>query len=149
TLAAIAMPIQWVVGDATARAINNDQPLKFAALELVTTTGPDKPEILLGHLNSNGTVSGGLKIPGFASFLSDPSTGRSTVVTGLDSVPPQDRPPNRAVNTIHLAWDVMLGAATFLLLLAVWFALLMWRRRRRLAEMRWFLSAAVIAPIAA
>ena len=92
TIAAIAIPIQMVIGDSTARSIYSDQPIKFAALELNTTTGPDKPEILLGHLNEDGTVSGGLKIPGLASWLSDPSTGTSTVVQGLDSVPPEDRP---------------------------------------------------------
>ena len=57
TIAAIAIPIQMGIGDYVARAIYNDQPIKFAAIELNTTTGPDKPEILLGHLNSDGTVS--------------------------------------------------------------------------------------------
>jgi cytochrome d ubiquinol oxidase subunit I len=149
TIASIAIPIQMVIGDSTARAIYNDQPIKFAAIELNTTTGPDKPEILLGHLNSDGTVSGGLKIPGLASWLSDPSTGKATVVQGLDSVPPENRPPNKAVNTVHLAWDLMIGMGTALLILAVWFAVLMWRRRDRLGEMKWFLRAATVAPIAA
>ena len=39
----------------------------------------------------NGTVSGGIKIPGFASWLSDPSDGTATVVEGLDSVPEDER----------------------------------------------------------
>ena len=149
TIAAIAIPIQMGIGDSTARAIYNDQPIKFAALELNTTTGSDKPEILLGHLNEDGTVSGGLKIPGLASILSDPSTGTSTVVQGLDSVPPEDRPPVRAVNTVHLAWDLMVGLGTALFLLALWYAWVYWRRRDRLADMRWFLRAAVAAPVAA
>jgi cytochrome d ubiquinol oxidase subunit I len=149
TIAAIAIPIQMVIGDSTARSIYNDQPIKFAALELNWTTGPDKPEILLGHLNADGTVSGGLKIPGLASWLSDPSTGKNTVVQGLDSVPADDRPSIGAVNTMHLAWDLMIGSGTALTLLAVWFALVWWRRRRRLAEMRWFLRAAVLAPLLA
>jgi cytochrome d ubiquinol oxidase subunit I len=149
TVAAIAIPIQMVIGDSTARSIYSDQPIKFAALELNTTTGPDKPEILLGHLNEDGTVSGGLKIPGLASWLSDPSTGKATVVQGLDSVPPDDRPSRHAVNVIHLAWDIMVGMGTALVLLALWFAILYWRRRHRLADMRWFLRAAVIAPIGA
>ena len=42
---------------------------------------------LLGHLNSHGQVVGGFAIPGLASILSDPSTGTSTVVQGLNSVP--------------------------------------------------------------
>jgi cytochrome bd ubiquinol oxidase subunit I len=149
TIAAIAIPIQMAIGDSTARAIYNEQPIKFAALELNTTTGSDVPEIILGHLNADGTVSGGLKIPGLASFLSDPATGTSTVVQGLDSVPPEDQPPLRAVNTVHLAWDLMVGLGTALFLLALWFAWIWWRRRERLADMRWFLRAAALAPVAA
>jgi cytochrome d ubiquinol oxidase subunit I len=149
TIAAIAIPIQMVIGDSTARSIYNDQPIKFAAIELNTTTGPDKPEILLGQLNAEGQVQGGLKIPGLASWLSDPSTGTATVVQGLDSVPSDDRPSRHAVNVIHLAWDIMVGMGTALVLLALWFAILYWRRRQRLAEMRWFLRLAVIAPIGA
>ena len=116
TIAAIAIPIQMGIGDSTARAIYNEQPIKFAALELNTTTGSDKPEIILGHLNADGTVSGGFDIPGLASFLSDPATGTSTVVQGLDSVPAEDQPPLRAVNTVHLAWDLMVGLGTALFL---------------------------------
>ena len=149
TIAAIAIPIQMGIGDSTARAIYNEQPIKFAALELNTTTGSDKPEIILGHLNADGTVSGGFDIPGLASFLSDPATGTSTVVQGLDSVPADDQPPLRAVNTVHLAWDLMVGLGTALFLLALWFAWIWWRRRDRLADMRWFLRAAVLAPVAA
>jgi cytochrome d ubiquinol oxidase subunit I len=50
---------------------------------------------------------------------------------------------------IHLAWDLMIGMGTLLLLLAAWFGLLMWRRRDRLATSTWFLRAAVVAPLAA
>jgi cytochrome d ubiquinol oxidase subunit I len=149
TIAAVAIPVQMVVGDSTARAVYNDQPIKFAAIELNTTTGPDKPEILLGHLNEDGTVSGGIRIPGLASWLSDPSTGRDTVVTGLDSVPPDERPSRAAVNVIHLAWDLMIGMGTLLVLLAAWFGWIMWRRRDRLMTSTWFLRAAVAAPLAA
>jgi cytochrome bd ubiquinol oxidase subunit I len=149
SIAAIAIPIQMVVGDSTARAVYNDQPIRFAALELNWTTGADKPEILLGHLNPDGTVEGGLKIPGLASWLSDPSTGKNTVVTGLNSVSADDRPSIGAINAIHLAWDLMVGLGTALLLLALWYAWVLWRRRDRLADMRWFLRFAVLAPVAA
>jgi cytochrome d ubiquinol oxidase subunit I len=64
-------------------------------------------------------------------------------------VPPEDRPPLRAVNTVHLAWDLMVGLGTALVLLALWYAWVYWRRRTRLADMRWFLRAAVAAPVAA
>ncbi len=149
TVAAIAMPIQMFVGDVVARAIYNDQPIKFATLEMNTTTGSDVPEILLGHLNSDGTVSGGLKIPGLASILSDPTTGTSTVVQGLDSVPAEDRPTIAATNIVHLAWDVMVGLGTALTFLALWFAILWWRRRKEVVNSTWLLRLAVLAPIAA
>ena len=38
TVAAIATPIQFVVGDTAARAIAKDQPVKFAAMECVQKT---------------------------------------------------------------------------------------------------------------
>ena len=63
TVAAIAMPIQMGVGDSLARWVYNNQPVKFAAIELVPETSSDVPETLLGHLNSDGTVSGGHRDP--------------------------------------------------------------------------------------
>lgn len=149
TVAAIAMPIQMFVGDFVARAIYEDQPIKFATLELNTTTGSHKPEILLGHLNADGTVSGGIEIPNLASWLSDPGQGADTVVIGLDSVPPEDRPTRAATNIVHLAWDTMVGLGSALTLLAVWFAVLWRRRRAEIVNSTWFLRAAVIAPVAA
>ena len=106
------MPIQMGVGDSLARWVYNNQPVKFAAIELVPETSSDVPETLLGHLNSDGTVSGGIEIPGFASWLSDPSDGTATVVQGLDTVPADERPTDRQVNVVHLAWDVMVGLGT-------------------------------------
>ena len=114
TVAAVLMPFQIAVGDSAARWVYNNEPTKFAALELVPKTSSDVPETLLGHLNSQGQVVGGFAIPGLASILSDPSTGTSTVVQGLDSVPASQRPTDAEVNVVHLAWDVMVGMATLL-----------------------------------
>ena len=87
TVASIAVPIQMAVGDSLARWVFNNEPTKFAAIEMVPKTSSDVPETLFGHLNSSGNVTGGIKIPGLASILSDPSTGKSTVIKGLDSYP--------------------------------------------------------------
>ena len=104
TVAAVATPVQMAVGDGLARWVYDNQPVKFAAIELVPTTSSDVPETLLGHLNSDGTVSGGIPIPGLASWLSDPSTGKSTVVQGLDTVPADDAAddPGRPTSSISL-----------------------------------------------
>ena len=120
TVAAIAIPIQMGVGDSLARWVFNNQPAKFAAIELVPDSESDVPETLLGHLNSDGTVTGGIKIPGLASWLSDPSTGKAR--WSRASTPSADaRPTTRQVNTVHLAWDVMVGLGSLLMLLAVWY----------------------------
>ena len=106
------------------------------------------PETLLGHLNSDGTVSGGIPIPGLASWLSDPSTGRATVVQGLDAVPPDQRPTVRQTNIVHLCWDIMVGLGTLLFLLSVWYAV-SWIFRRRMPQTKWFLRAAAVSGVAA
>jgi cytochrome bd ubiquinol oxidase subunit I len=148
TVAAVATPIQMGVGDSLARWVYNNQPVKFAAIELVPTTSSDVPETLLGQLNDDGTVSGGIAIPGLASWLSDPSTGRSTVVQGLDTVPADERPTVRQVNIVHLAWDVMVGLGTLLFLLSVWYGA-SWVFRRRMPASRWFLRAAAASGVLA
>ena len=146
TVAAIATPVQMGIGDSLARWVYQNQPVKFAAIELVPKTTSDVPETLLGHLNEDGTVSGGIPIPGLASWLSDPSTGRATVVQGLDSVPAADAPTIREANIVHLGWDVMVGIGSLLFLLSVWYAA-SWVFRRRMPASRWFLRAAACAGV--
>jgi cytochrome d ubiquinol oxidase subunit I len=143
TVAIIAAPIQMLVGDALARWVYNNQPVKFAAIELIPNTESDAPETLLGHLNSDGQVTGGLPIPGLASWLSDPSTGKNTVVQGLNTVPVQNQPTIIEVNMVHLGWDIMVGLGTFMALLSVWYAL-SWLIKRDIPRTRWFLRIAAI-----
>jgi cytochrome d ubiquinol oxidase subunit I len=141
TVGALAMPLQMGVGDSLARFVFNDQPTKFAAIELVTESGSDKPEILLGHINDDGEIEGGIPLPGVASILSDPATGTATVVQGLDAVPVADRPTFQQANVVHLAWDVMVGVATLLFLISLYYGG-HWLFRRRLPQGRWFLRIA-------
>ena len=148
TVGAIAIPIQMGVGDSLARWVYSNQPMKFAAIEMVTETSSDVPETLFGHLNDDGTISGGIPIPGLASWLSDPSTGRDTVIQGLDTFPEDARPTTRQVNTVHLAWDIMIGLGTLLLLLSLWYAAC-WLFRRDMPRSKWFLRVASVAGVAA
>jgi cytochrome d ubiquinol oxidase subunit I len=151
TTAAIATPIQMAVGDTVARWTYNNESRKFAAIELVPETSNDVPETLFGHLNSNGEVVGGFAIPGLASILSDPSTGTSTVIKGLDSFPKDERPTNAEVNIVHLAWDVMVGIGTLLTLLSLWYGG-SWLFRRRMPQSKlflWIASGAGVASILA
>jgi cytochrome d ubiquinol oxidase subunit I len=142
TVAAVFAPIQVVVGDFAARDVFEDQPVKFAAMECVYETGDDQTEYI-GGICADGQVKGGIGLPGVNSLLAGFSTG--TVVEGLDSVPPADRPPTPT--TIHLAFDVMVGVGFALVALAGWYALAWWRRRD-LPGSRWFLRAAAAAGVA-
>jgi cytochrome d ubiquinol oxidase subunit I len=148
SVAAVAIFVQMGVGDSLARWVYNNQPVKFAAIELVPDTKSDVPETLLGHLNSNGTVTGGIPIPGLASWLSDPKTGKNTVVQGLNTEPSSDEPTISEVNVVHLAWDVMIGMGTLLCLLALWYWGC-WIFKRRMPHTRWFLVPASAAGVAA
>jgi cytochrome d ubiquinol oxidase subunit I len=151
TVAAIATPVQMGIGDSLARWVYNNEPVKFAAIELVPTTESDVPETLLGRLNSDGDVTGGIAIPGLASWLSDPGDGTSTVIQGLDTVPADERPTTRQVNTVHLAWDVMVGLGTLLFLLTAWYWLA-WIFRRDMPRSKvflWISSAAGVAAVLA
>src|SRR2546423_7499135 len=143
TVACIATPIQFAVGDSAARAIAKDQPIKFAGMECVQKTSTDVTEYLYGRCTSSG-VKGGIGIPGFDSFLVGWST--STQVTGLDSVPPDDRPP--ANTMLHWAFDSMVGICSVLILLALWLGIGWWRKRD-FPQSRWFLRATAVSGVAA
>ena len=137
-IAAIAAPIQIGVGDVAAREVVKQQPAKFAAMELVTETGPQRP-IVLGGILVDGEVRYAVEIPGLASFLAGFDV--NTVVTGLNQIPPDERPP---ATIVHLAWDTMLACGFALLGLGAWYAILR-RRRRDPTTVRLFLRAASIA----
>ncbi len=146
TVAAIAMPFQMFVGDELARWVYNNEPVKFAAIEMVPKTSTDVPETLFGHLNTQGEVEGGIKIPGLASILSDPTEGTSTQIQGLDSFPQDTRPTNAEVDVVHLAWDVMVGLGTLLSLLALWY-FGAWVFKRRMPKSKLFLWIAAAAGV--
>src|SRR3954447_2978106 len=143
TVAAIASPIQFAVGDTAARAIANDQPVKFAAMECVQHTSTDVTEYIYGRCTSSG-IKGGIGIPGFDSFLVGFST--DTKVTGLDTVPPSDRPP--ANTMLHWSFDTMVGICCALIALGLWLAVVWWRRRD-IPQTPWFLRAVAVSGAAA
>jgi cytochrome d ubiquinol oxidase subunit I len=142
TVSAVLAPVQVAVGDVAARAVFEDQPPKFAAMELITTTGPNQP-VTIGGVLVDGNVVGGVQLPGLGSFLAGFST--DTVITGFDEIPVDQRPP---ATIVHLAWDTMVGIGTALVVLGLW-GLVLRLRRRDYAASRWFLRAAAVAGVGA
>ncbi|WP_330456225.1 cytochrome ubiquinol oxidase subunit I [Streptomyces sp. NBC_00820] len=142
--AAVALPVQIFVGDTIARQVFDDEPAKFAAIELLPTTGKNVPETLGGVL-IDGKVRYGISVPDVASILA--GFKPSTTIKGLDAVPPDIRPTTAQVNIVHWAFDIMVGTSMLMLAVAVWFLWLWWKRRDTLETNRWFLGAASVCGI--
>ncbi|MET9886683.1 cytochrome ubiquinol oxidase subunit I [Streptomyces sp. NPDC006430] len=145
TVAAVLTPVQFVIGDSTARAVFHKQPIKFAATEIVWNTDTHVPEYMFGRLNSDGTISGGLKIPQLDSILA--GFKPSTRVIGLTSVPASDRPTALQATIAHWAFDIMVTIGSLLILLALWYGWC-WLRRRDLPRSTWFFRCAAAAGVA-
>ncbi|MDI1463976.1 cytochrome ubiquinol oxidase subunit I [Catellatospora sp. KI3] len=144
TVAAIATPLQFIAGDTIARWLAGAQPVKFSAMEVVTQSGTDQPEIMFGRFDAaTNTVTGGLSIPGLNSILVGFST--DTYVQGLNAVPAGDWPSN--VNIVHWAFDIMVTIASLLGVLALWFAFLYWRKREVPSNKLFLWCAIAAAPL--
>jgi cytochrome bd ubiquinol oxidase subunit I len=141
TLAALAAPVQVVVGDWAARTIAKQQPIKLAAIEGLPTTTRGAPEHLLGWYDGSG-VRYGIKIPKLLSLLAFHRP--NATVTGLDAVPPQNRPSKSLINVVRFAFQTMVGIGTLLALLGVVFVTV-WLRKRRLPRSVWFYRSVVLA----
>jgi cytochrome d ubiquinol oxidase subunit I len=138
TVAALAAPVQVLVGDWAGREVAKMQPTKLAALEGLGRTETGAP-VHIGGWFQDGRVRFGIPVPRALSILAfhDPNA----TVRGLDAVAPRDRPP---VNVTRIAFQTMVGIGTLLALLGVWLALCR-VRRGRLPESPWFFRAVVLA----
>jgi cytochrome d ubiquinol oxidase subunit I len=136
--AALASPLQVVVGDWAGRDVAHDQPVKLAAFEGLGQTTKGAPIHLLGWY-TGGHVRFGIEVPRLLSLLSqhDPNA----TVVGLDSVPVADQPP---VNVVRIAFQTMVGIGMLLAALAL-VVLVTWWRRRRLPQSPWFYRGVILA----
>jgi cytochrome d ubiquinol oxidase subunit I len=138
TIAALAAPVQVLVGDWAAREVADKQPAKLAAMEGLPRTQRGAPIHVLGWF-SDDEVKYGIRVPKALSFLAFHDFNAR--VQGLDAVPEDDRPP---VNVVRVAFQTMVGIGTLLALLGVVFLLVRWRRGR-LPDSPWFYRALALA----
>jgi cytochrome bd ubiquinol oxidase subunit I len=138
TIAALASPVQVLVGDWAARDVATQQPIKLAALEGLAHTTKGASEHILGWYQ-NEKVKYGIAIPKLLSLLAFHNP--NATVTGLDTVPKDRQPP---INVVRIAFQTMVGIGTLLALLGVWL-LYVRIRRKRLPESVWFYRAVALA----
>jgi cytochrome bd ubiquinol oxidase subunit I len=116
--------LQPLSGDFSAKDVARRQPTKLAAMEALYHTQRGAP-LLLGGIpdDESGRVRYGLEVPYGLSVLAyaDPNAE----VMGLDRVPVDERPPTLVC---HLAFQVMVGAGTWLAALGALFLFLRWRK---------------------
>jgi cytochrome bd ubiquinol oxidase subunit I len=138
TVAALATPVQIVVGDWAAREVARGQPAKLAAFEGLNETEEGAPVHLLGWYDGE-EVRYGIELPRLLSLLAfhDPNAR----VEGLAEVPADERPP---VNVVRVSFQTMVGIGFALAAVSlVYFFVLV--RRRRLPRSSWFYRAVVAA----
>ncbi len=138
TVAALATPVQIVVGDWVAREVAREQPTKLAALEGLHQTEDGAPVHLLGWYDGE-EVRYGIELPRLLSLLAfhDPNAR----VEGLADVPADERPP---VNVVRVAFQTMVGIGFALAAVSLVYVVI-WVRRRRLPRSPWFYRAVVAA----
>ena len=145
TFAAIATPLQPLVGHFAGQRLADEQPIKLAAMEgLAETTEAARLEIG-GYWNGEELV-GAIEIPidGLLSF--NATNDFNATIIGLDAVPADEHPP---VGIVHLAFQTMVAIGTALVGLIVWFG---WRWKRHRSDLFgsvWFLRALVLSGPAA
>ncbi len=136
TVAALASPVQVLVGDWAGREVAKHQPAKLAAFEGLPDTQRGAPIHILGWYTDD-EVKYGIKIPKALSFLAFHDFNAK--VQGLNAFP--YRAP---VNVVRVAFQTMVGIGTLLALLGVVFLWVRWRRGR-LPESPWFYRAVALA----
>ena len=143
--AAVATPIQPVVGHFAGQRLADEQPIKLAAMEgLAETTEAARLE-LGGYWNGEELVWA-LEIPidGLLSF--NATNDFNATVIGLDAVPEDEQPP---VGIVHLAFQTMVAIGTALVGLVAWAGWRWYRHRDDPFGSKWFLRALVISGPAA
>ena len=117
--------LQPLSGDWSARDVAARQPVKLAAMEGHLKTGP--AAFVIGGWPNEATLEhrGAVEIPGALSFLlhGDPTA----VVPGVDSVPPEDRPP---LGIVHVAFQIMVACGSMMAALSLFGVWRWWQRRR-------------------
>lgn len=123
--ASVAAILQPFSGDMAAKSVARLQPAKLAAMEALFHTRESAP-LLIGGIpdSATATVRYGIEIPGMLSFLVHDRI--HAPVTGLDQIPPADRPP---VPVVHYAFQLMVACGVLLALLGIVYLFGAWRRK--------------------
>ncbi|MCF7730417.1 MAG: cytochrome ubiquinol oxidase subunit I [Akkermansiaceae bacterium] len=140
-LALVASLLSLATGHESAAGVARNQPSKMAAMEGLWQTGPAAPLHPFGWVDVAGGRTMGPAIPAGLSLLVGGSADH--VVTGLNDIPPDLRPPIQAT---FQCFHLMVGVGMTLIGLSLWGGWLWWRGGLEKLDgkaTRWFLWLAV------
>ncbi len=130
-LGCVVTPLQIWSGDYAAKVVARTQPVKFAAMEATFETQARAPLHIFGIPDeTTGEVYWSIEIPGGLSFLA--FSDFDATVQGLNEFAKENRPP---VAVVHIAFQIMVGIGSLLLLLALWTLVRRFRRQSLGAEL--------------
>ena len=138
-LVAVIIPVQLGFGHLTGEYVLHYQPAKFAAIEARWHTQQPASEVLIAIPDASSERNLlALEVPSLGSFIASGTWDAREI--GLDTFPPEDRPP-----VFVPFWTFRLMVGMGLIMLAVsWFGT--WLRfRGRLETTRWYLWAAFVS----
>jgi cytochrome d ubiquinol oxidase subunit I len=140
SVAALTAVLQTVSGDASARGVATNQPLKLAALEGQFQTERGAP-LRIGGIpdEEEHRTSSAIEIPHGLSLLAFHEW--NATVKGLDDFPRRDWP---SVAYVHVSFQIMVACGSLLALLSL-VAAALGLRGRGLPVQRWFLWAVTLA----
>ena len=132
TVALTASVLQGVTGHISGQEVAKNQPVKLAAFEGLYETTSNAPLTVVGYVDEKDQKVVGFQIPYMLSILA--FNNPHATVTGLDSVPPEDRPP---VQASFQFFHAMVGIGfTMMAIAALGF---LYFRHGSLHERRWLL----------
>ena len=140
TMGVLITPFQMWVGDWSAKVVAESQPVKLAAMESHFETARGA-HLLIGGVPDieNSEVRYGIKVPGMLSFLAFGDF--EAEVLGLEEFPREHWPP---VPIVHVAFQVMVGIGTWLMLLSA-ISIGIAIKRPRLEKVRWWLWLVIVS----
>lgn len=132
-LACFASLFQLFTGHQSAVGVNENQPAKMAAMEAVFDDQKNASLYLFGWVNDDDQeVQFGVAVPGLLSYLISGTTEEQ--VTGLNSIPEDERPP---VNIVFQSYHLMVSIGFALIGITLLGIFFWWRGT--LFEKKWML----------
>jgi cytochrome d ubiquinol oxidase subunit I len=128
----VAALLQIISGDSSARGVAKNQPAKLAGFEGLYNTTSNAPLTLVGYVDEQNQKVVGIQVPDMLTWLVYRQP--NGVVTGLNDIPPADRPP---VSASFLFFHGMVGIGFTMFGIAVAGCFYLWRGT--IAKQRWLL----------